>query len=82
MFYNAESPSFEDSSIMPENNNKGFDSINYGGSDFYDIDAEVSYTDLFNSSGQDQAVVSKVNTNLYYNQYTLTVAYHLLIWKL
>jgi len=56
MFYNAESPSFEDSSIMPENNNKGFDSINYGGSDFYDMDAEVSYTDLFTSSGQDQAV--------------------------
>lgn len=55
MFYNADSPSFEDTSVMPENNNKGFDNINYGGSDFYDMDSEVSYTDLF-SSGQDQAV--------------------------
>lgn len=62
MFYSADSPSFEENSIMPENNNKGFDTANYG-SDFYDMDsAEVSYTDLFTSSGQDQAVVSKVNT--------------------
>lgn len=56
MYFNSNSPSFEDNTIMPENNNKGFDNISYGGSDFYDMDAEVSYTDLFTSSGQDQAV--------------------------
>jgi len=63
MFYNADSPSFKESSIMPENNNKGFDNINYGSSEFYDMDAEVSYTDLFTSSGQDQAVPDFMTLN-------------------
>lgn len=63
MFYSADSPSFEENSIMPENNNKGFDTANYG-SDFYDMDsAEVSYTDLFTSSGQDQAVPDYMTLN-------------------
>lgn len=49
----------EDSTSMSAGNAKGFDVPTFN-NDYYDMDSEVSYQELF-SSAQDQAVVSKVN---------------------
>lgn len=59
MYYPADSVIREENGNMAEN--KGFEMANSG--DYYDLDTEVNYQDLF-VSAQDQAVVSEVNNKL------------------
>lgn len=60
MYFSAESPVIgSEDSYMSENNNKGFENFT---SELCDMDSnEVTYQDIFNTTLDDQAVVSKVN---------------------